>query len=81
MSKLIWSIFAIFTACECGERLTNAFDQIGRVTDILHWYNFPHHMRKMMLIFVIAAQQPFEASVFGSIACGRATFKDVCRFY
>lgn len=78
MSMLTWSIFAIFIACECGERLSNAFDQIYyRVIDELDWHRCPDVMWKMLPMFVVAAQQRVELSVIGSISCGRVTFRNV----
>lgn len=78
---MFWTFFYILIACECGERVSSAFGEIGYVVCQFDWCLFPVEMWKMLPTILIFAQQPVEIPIFGSISCTRETFKKVCQFH
>lgn len=67
----------VFIACELGQRLTDAFEEIEDIVDHFDWYLFPNEIKRILLIVMVIAQQPVEMECFGSISCSRVTFKNV----
>lgn len=67
-----------FLACELGQRITNAFDDIDDVLRIeLNWYSLPNKVRKMLPIILINTQEVVALHCFGSILCSRESFSNV----
>lgn len=64
-------------SCEIGQRMSNAFEEIGEVTAQYRWYAFPKQIKRMLPTILINLQVPVELPIFGSFSCGRDTFKGV----
>lgn len=62
---------------ELGQRLTNAFDEIGYSLEQFDWYLFPMEFKRILPMIMVIAQQPVELECFGSIKCSRIVFKKV----
>lgn len=75
-----FSFALIFIACELGERASLAFKEIDYTVGKFDLYSFPANVKKMLPIFLIVVQEPFNFVVFGSITCSRESFKKVRRF-
>ena len=67
----------VFIACELGQRLIDAFDEISSTIDHLKWYSLPIEIQRLLPMIVVAAQQPVSVACFGSITCTREVFKNV----
>lgn len=78
--QLFTTIVGIFGICEFGERISFAFYKINIALDRFKWYRLPKEVQKMLPIIMIAAQEPVQLNIFGSVACNRITFKEVSRF-
>lgn len=74
---MLWVFFAIFGICEFGERLTGGFEKINAMYNQFAWYLFPSKAQQMLTVLIMAAQEPIELQIFGSISCGRITFQNV----
>lgn len=74
----MWSFALVLGACEFGHKLNDAYEQIDDKIVQFNWYHFPTDVRKMLPLFMGSAQQMIDLSVFGSIACDRENFKNVC---
>lgn len=77
---MFWSFAIIFGVCEFGEKLSESFGGIAYVYDKFTWYSFPYDVQHKLPTLIIFAQKPIELRVFGSISCGRITFKNVWKF-
>lgn len=67
----------IVGVCEFGEHLYGTFEEINAVYNQFTWYLFPYNVQQVLPVLLMAAQNPIELRVFGSIACGRITLKNV----
>ena len=67
----------VFAACEFGQRLSDAFDEINDIINQFNWYLFPIEIRKILPNFMINTQQPVVMKCFGCISCSRKQFKKV----
>lgn len=76
---LFWALVLIFSVCDFGERLCGKLEEIGHVYDQSSWYAFPYNVQRMLSTLIMIAQQPVELQVFGSISCGRITFRSVSK--
>lgn len=74
---IFWSFIAIFGICEYGERLRETFNEISDAYNQLAFYLYPCDVQHMLTTLLMVAQKPVELEVFGSIVCGRITFKNV----
>lgn len=74
---MVYSIGLIFCICEFGEQLGRTFNEINDVYDDFAWYLFPCKAKHVLSYLMIVAQRSVELRVFGSISCGRITFKSV----
>lgn len=63
--------------CELGQRLSDAFEEIGVVIESFQWNLFSLQMRKLLPIILIVEQQTIDLEFFGSISGTRETFKKV----
>lgn len=66
-----------FFACDIGQRISNAFNEINDVIGKFDWYLFPNELQKLLPIIIHFAQLPVEMKFFGSIACNRDSLKKV----
>lgn len=78
--ELLWSFFIIFFVNETGERASLAFNEIDEMVNLFDSYCFPSDVQKMLPIFMVMVQKPFRLVVFGSVTCGRDSFKEVSLF-
>lgn len=78
--EIVCSFGSIFIACELGERASLAFDEIDQMVGQFNLYYFPPNVMKMLPIFLAMVQKTFRIGVFGSIKCGRESFKNVSSF-
>lgn len=79
---MFWSFASVFGICEFGERLSGTFAEINDVyVQFADWRLFPYKSRRMLTQVMMVAQKPIELRVFGSISCGRITFKDVNKIF
>lgn len=80
ISILQMSLGLAFLCCELGQRITNAFDDIDEVLLVeLNWYLFPIEIKKILPTILINTQEVVALHCFGSIVCGRESFKDVSK--
>lgn len=68
----------VIIICELGQRLTNAFEEIGDVIDEFEWNLFSLEIQKILPTILMVVQQPVELRYFGSTSGLRETFKKVC---
>lgn len=69
------SLATVFSFCEFGHRVSSAFEEAEDSFYRLQWYSFPVEIWQMLPTVFIAAQQPINFFVFGSISCSREDFK------
>lgn len=67
----------IFSICELGQRLTDAFDVLADTIGNFDWYLFPIEIQDILPTLLMAAQQPVVLECFGSISSIRETFKQL----
>lgn len=67
----------VFIACELGQRMTDAFDEIDSTICQFEWYLFPIEIKQILPTIIAIAREPVEVECFGSIACTREVFKNV----
>lgn len=77
--EMIWAHAYIFIVCESGQKVSDAFRDIGYEFDQFKWYLLSIKMRKMFPIFMIVTQKPVGLDVFGNISADREDFKKVSR--
>lgn len=70
-------LVAVFIACELGQRMTDAFDEINDTLDQSNWYLLPIEFQRILPMIMVNAQQPVFLECFGSIGCTRDVFKNV----
>lgn len=73
----IFALATVFAACELGQRITDAFDEVNFTFVQFDWYLFPTEIKRMLPVIIANAQQPYEMECFGSITCSRDVFKNV----
>lgn len=66
-----------FIACENGEQMTSAFDEINYVIGQFCWYQFPKEIKHVLPVILMAAQKEVVIECFGSLSCSRDAFKKV----
>ena len=74
---ICYAFGTIFLACELGQRISNAFEEIENVTGQCDWYLFPDEVKRMLPTILINVQHPVKLQCFGSFACCRNAFKMV----
>lgn len=67
----------IFFICKLGQRLTDAFGEIGVVIESFQWNLFSLEVQKLLIIILMVEQQPVYIECFGSTSGIRETFKKV----
>lgn len=76
---MLWTFVLIFGICEFGERLCGSFQEINDLCDAFAWYSLPCDVQHILPTLIMMAQKPVELRIFGSISCGRITFKNVSK--
>lgn len=69
----------MFIACDLGQRLDDAFAEIGELIYQCDWHLFSVEMRRMAVVMITVLQQPLSLKCFGSISCSREVFKKVSK--
>lgn len=72
------ALLLVFIICELGQRITDAFEEIGFTIQQSDWYLFPIKIKQMLPMIIANAQKPATIECFGSITCARDTFESVC---
>lgn len=67
----------VFIACELGQRMGNAFEEINVTIHQIDWHLFPVELKRMLPAIIATAQQPVSLECLGSIKCTRDVFKKV----
>lgn len=70
----------VLAICECGQRLSDAFEGIHNDFALFDWHSFPHKIQRTLPIILMTAQQPVRIKCFGSISAVRENSKTV-NFY
>lgn len=63
--------------CDVVQRMHDAFVEINDEIGQFDWYLYSNVLQQMLLIMMIAAQQPIAFRCFGSAKCNRELFKTV----
>lgn len=74
-SEAFYGFCAVYIACDLGQRMTNAFDQIDLKIQRFHWYLLPSDLKRILPVIIAASQQPVELECFGSTTLSRDVFK------
>lgn len=72
-----WAFVLVFSCCELGHKLSDAFDRIDDLLYRIDWYLFPMKIQKMLPIIMLNTQQSLVVKFFGSNSCSREQFKKV----
>lgn len=75
--EVFWSFGGIFFYCECGQWISESFEEIDDEVDRLNWYLLPVEINRMLPAIMANVQRPVELACFASISCGRESFKKV----
>lgn len=67
----------VFIACELGQRLGDALEEIDTTVERFDWYLFPIEIKRMLPMIIANAQNAVKLECFGSIHCTRELFKNV----
>lgn len=74
----IYAFALLLIACELCQRINVAFEECSDMIDQFKWYLFPDEIQRMLPTIFAFTQQPIEINCFGSTACNRESFKNVC---
>lgn len=72
-----WAFGMVYFACELGQRLSIAYDDVENKVSKLDWYLLPMETQRMLPTLMCNTQKPFKVVCFGGISCERDTFKTV----
>lgn len=67
--------------CEMGERMSNAFDEIGDLVWQTQWYLYSNEIQQLLPTIMIAVQKPAAIKFFGSLSCNRESLEKVIYIY
>lgn len=73
----IFGLALVMFACEIGQRMSDAFEEIDITMERFDWYLFPIEVKRMLPVIMENAQEPVTLECFGSIGCTRDVFKKV----
>lgn len=76
-TEAIYGFGAVFIACDLGQRMSNAFNEIDRKIERSHWYLLPSDLKRILPLFIAASQEPVELECFGSATLSRDVFRRV----
>lgn len=77
----IVGLIIVFIACDLGQRMNDAFDEINCTLNRFDWYLFPIEIQRMLPMIKANTQKPVSLECFGSIACNREVFRKVGNDY
>lgn len=73
--QMFGAFFFVFLACECGEQVRHAYNEIECELHQLSWYRLPIELRKILPKVLLYAQEPVIIRGFGSFASSREVFR------
>lgn len=71
------SFAIIFAFCELGAQVTHQFNSLDDVLCQVKWYILPIEVQRMVIMFMLDAQQAVFLRGYGNIVCSRDSFKNV----
>lgn len=74
---VIMSFAIIFAFCELGAQVTHQFNSLDDVLCQVKWYILPIEVQRMVIMFMLDAQQAVFLRGYGNIVCSRDSFKNV----
>lgn len=80
ISEAFYGFGAVFVACDLGQRVTNAFNEISLKIENFNWYLFPTESKRILPIILAVSHEPVTLECFGSISLSRDIFKRVSQF-
>lgn len=72
-----WSFAFVFFYSELGERVTLQFNVFYELLCQGKWYLFSIDVQKMLIIFMMDAEQPAIIQGYANVQCTRDSFKNV----
>lgn len=72
-----WSFILIFFLCQCGQFVTNQFDDFDDKLYQCNWHLFPIEIQRMLVIVMTNTQRPSTVHGFANTFCTRDAFKGV----
>lgn len=76
--EIIYAFGTLLLSCEVCQGMNIAFEECYDMIVQFEWYLFPVAIQRMLPMILNYMQQPIDIRCFGSTACDRETFKDVC---
>lgn len=73
----IFGLTTVLIACELGQRMNGAFEEVSITIEQFDWFLFPTKTQRMLPMIIGDAQQPVSFECFGSIKCSREVFESV----
>lgn len=74
---VLLSFVGIFALCELGTQVKSQFKTLNSALFQLEWYLLPVELQRMLLIFMMGAQDAVLLRGYGNIECTRDAFKNV----
>lgn len=74
---VLWAFALNFMACELGQWVTIAYEQLEDVLCACNWYALPVGAQRVYFIFLVDIQIPINIRSYGDIECSRDLFKRV----
>lgn len=71
----VWAFVIVFCACELGQQLSNAFEDVNDKFHQIKWYLLPMYLKKILPATMQYTQQTFAITFVGSHSCSREYFK------
>lgn len=81
LTQMFWAFILSLIFCEIGEKMSNAFDEIGGEFGYINWYLLPIVIQRKILMIMSFSQKHVVLSGYGSITGSRAVFKEVSETY
>lgn len=77
---MFWAFAQICLFCECGERLSDQYNDIDIKLFQSNWYTFPKDIQKLIPILLNGTKRPAVLRGIGNIILKRKAFKNVRHF-
>lgn len=77
VTQMFWSFTLTLIFCEFGEKMRNAFDEIGAQFEYISWYLLPIVDQQKIPMIMSFNQMPVILRGYGSITGSREVFKQV----
>lgn len=76
-TQMFWAFTLSLIFCEFGQKMTNAFDEIGAEFENVSWYLLPIMVQQKIPMIISFNQTPVILKGYGSITGSREVFKQV----